>query len=440
MNPDGSGVRLVERPGWSPAWSPDGTRLAYIHKSSFHSCEYQLYIADADGSGKHSIFTWKQSELCDGARSASVAWSAGDLIAFTHSAAGPHGDDPELAAIRPDGSGLRRPFFSASAQQAGWTAGGRPDWSPDGSRLVFQVQKGLGTGVGAPADGLHVATAGGDVERRLTSSPLDALPSWSADGSTILFERDGGSWTVSPDGSQQSPFPLPVRFAEWSPSGGQVLSRDWASRPPYTMLTVRRVGGGEPSCVALVSAGELDYAWQPGSAPAAVPGRYCVPPGTSGSDRLVGGSDGDEMCGLAGEDTVNGLAGDDVLWGDACGDDGVPPTAATLSTRASDRLLGGVGADRLYGAGGKDRLEGGQGKDVLSGGPGKDKLFGGPGADKLAGGVQKNSITAGAGNDRIDARNGRSDHLVSCGPGRDTALVDRADNPRGCERVTVARR
>jgi hypothetical protein len=41
-------------------------------------------------------------------------------------------------------------------------------------------------------------------------------------------------------------------------------------------------------------------------------------------------------------------------------------------------------------------------------------------------------------NHYISAVDGRRDH-VDCGPGRDTALVDRFDRVIGCERVLVVR-
>jgi hypothetical protein len=99
-----------------------------------------------------------------------------------------------------------------------------------------------------------------------------------------------------------------------------------------------------------------------------------------------------------------------------------------------DRLRGTSGADRLFGHGGSDRLSGGRGNDRLSGGRGHDVLIGGPGRDVARG---------GPGRDRIRLADGRRDR-VSCGPGRDRAVLDRWDrilgatpsNPAGsCERV-----
>ena len=70
----------------------------------------------------------------------------------------------------------------------------------------------------------------------------------------------------------------------------------------------------------------------------------------------------------------------------------------------------------LYGGRGDDRVAGGHGSDTLRGGPGRDTIFGG---DE---------------NDRIDVRDGVRD-VVDCGPGDDSAVVDRLDVVRRCERV-----
>ena len=113
-----------------------------------------------------------------------------------------------------------------------------------------------------------------------------------------------------------------------------------------------------------------------------------------------------------------------------------PPTSAPTpqkhvaaltraGTAGADRIAGTSGNDVLYGLGGNDRLLGLAGNDVLYGGAGADLLIGGPGKDRLFG---------GPGNDTIDARDRQVD-VVDCGPGRDTAIVDRRDRVSGCEIV-----
>jgi hypothetical protein len=105
----------------------------------------------------------------------------------------------------------------------------------------------------------------------------------------------------------------------------------------------------------------------------------------------------------------------------------VPTKRVASHTRAgtnrADRMTGTAAADILYGLGGNDMLLGLGGNDVLYGGKGADTLYGGLGADRLYG---------GPGNDVLRARDGRRD-VVDCGPGRDTAYVDRIDRVSGCE-------
>ena len=87
---------------------------------------------------------------------------------------------------------------------------------------------------------------------------------------------------------------------------------------------------------------------------------------------------------------------------------------------------GGSRADTLLGTPRADVLRGFAGPDVLVGGRGPDRLVGGAGRDRLIG---------GPGDDDLRARDGVRD-VVSCGPGRDRAVVDARDRvARDCEVV-----
>lgn len=103
-------------------------------------------------------------------------------------------------------------------------------------------------------------------------------------------------------------------------------------------------------------------------------------------------------------------------------------------TSFGDRILGLGGNDVISGLAGSDCLEGGSGNDRLAGGDGVDRLTGGAGADRITGGRGADRISGGTGNDTINARDGIRE-TISCGPGRDTATVDRRDRTTGCERV-----
>jgi len=216
------------------------------------------------------------------------------------------------------------------------------------------------------------------------------------------------------------------------------------------------------------------------------------------NDTVGGGPGADVLDGGPGDDTVTGLAGDDELHGDG----GVSAGADTISGGSgADRIQGEAGADALLGDDGNDTVDGGTGADTLNGGPGADQLLGGPDRDAVAyttpadvtvrldrgigsstlagdsdhiaqvenvvGGDQRDTITGstegnavegGRGEDYLDGRRGvdrlaggasadvvvardhARDEPVSCGPGQDLAIVDRADRvvrrgPNRCERV-----
>jgi hypothetical protein len=95
-------------------------------------------------------------------------------------------------------------------------------------------------------------------------------------------------------------------------------------------------------------------------------------------------------------------------------------TTVLVGTEGDDRIVGTPGADLVCGRGGNDVLLGNGGNDTLLGGEGNDRVTGGGGRDKLSG---------EAGNDTLLARDGARD-VVSGGPGRDTATVDRARKVR----------
>ena len=146
---------------------------------------------------------------------------------------------------------------------------------------------------------------------------------------------------------------------------------------------------------------------------------------TNGNDTINGDGRANKICGLFGNDTISGLAGNDTLFGDACDRQATHVVGTPPRGDGNDKLNGGDGNDALYGAGGRDTLNGGSGGDQLFGGDGDDALTGAGGVDRF---------TAGRGNDAVYARDGTKE-TVDCGPGEDTATVDRVDVVKGCETV-----
>lgn len=99
-----------------------------------------------------------------------------------------------------------------------------PDWSPDGSRIVF-ARSG-----GAQFDPwvLYVVNRDGSGLRRLTKGDApfgERLPSWSPDGEKIAFERFGfptNVYTIDVDGTNESLLLRDAGEPAWSPDGSKI--------------------------------------------------------------------------------------------------------------------------------------------------------------------------------------------------------------------------
>jgi Tol biopolymer transport system component len=139
----------------------------------------ELYVVRRDGT--------RLRRLTHGSRDFSFAWSPdGGSIAFVRSARG-GASAPQVDVIRRDGGGLRR-FVRGAA----WSMA--PAWSPDGGALAFAG------GVGGLGEGVFVADRNGGNLRLVFEAPatLDAATvvalhdltdlQWSPDGTRLLFE------------------------------------------------------------------------------------------------------------------------------------------------------------------------------------------------------------------------------------------------------------
>jgi dipeptidyl aminopeptidase/acylaminoacyl peptidase len=130
MNADGTGERTVSEgiPAVrSPSWSPDGTKIAYKDASPSNSASGQIWVMNADGSGRSQVTTDAFGKL-------ELDWGAtpsGSRIAYVSGESGPGWG---MYTIAPDGSNRTR--IAAVSTQLAFRAG-RLDWSPDGTKIVF---------------------------------------------------------------------------------------------------------------------------------------------------------------------------------------------------------------------------------------------------------------------------------------------------------------
>ena len=182
MNADGSGVvQLNNEPGWAPAWSPDGTRIAF-QRGSPGSGSAEIWVMNADGSGATGL-----TNNTDDIR---PRWSRdGTKIVFQSNRDG----NAEVYVMDADGSNPVNLTNNAGEEFA-------PDWSPDGTKIVFHASR------NGSLD-LFVMDSDGTNEVQLTNDPVNDYwyARWSPDGSKIAFttNRDGNAevYVMNADGT-----------------------------------------------------------------------------------------------------------------------------------------------------------------------------------------------------------------------------------------------
>jgi Tol biopolymer transport system component len=296
MNPDGSfPVRLTDDESGSnpfstydfdPAWSPDGSKIAFV--SNRENSSFEIFTMNADGSNVHQL---TNDQVSDG----QPMWSPdGTKIAFTRgggcaillnpalkSRMVPADDNPcvpYIYVMNADGSNKTK---ISQGENEAW-----PVWSPDGTKLAFATVD----FISADGNDIYVMNADGSNRTRLTNDTFIDLPSsWSPDGTRIAFasNRDtpqtGGYrfqlYTMSPNGSnvvRLTASSFDDIYPVFSPDGTKIaFQRAFETQNSATLTSevyVMNADGSDQKNLTNNTADDFGPpAWQPLSSPLQVP-------------------------------------------------------------------------------------------------------------------------------------------------------------------------
>ena len=236
VNPDGTGRRRITTDGQeygTAAISPDGTRIAFTRFTPDVN-GFTIYVMNADGSGQTPVV--HRSPFFDG----EPTWSPdGTRLAFSSWKEGPFGPYPRIFVVNIDGTGLRQLTPDVDDNVEYVTDFG-PSWSPDGTRIVFVRNAAL-----------HVINADGTGLAVLPNEDLAQNPWWSPDGTRIAYQSlspfgdirirnaDGSNPVVVTSNPDQEFSP------KWSPDGRRLVFVRVGDNFTTQLYTINVDGTGE---------------------------------------------------------------------------------------------------------------------------------------------------------------------------------------------------
>jgi Tol biopolymer transport system component len=170
MNADGSGQTQITNAknlgvfsnSFDPAWSPDGTQIAFVTEENFD----QVLVMNPDGSGRHYLTR-------DAGNENTPDWSPDSIrIAFTRVTYNVEEEylcgRPDVFVMNRDGSGQQSLTSTPAPGCPVGLGGGQPAWSPDGAKIAFVRDPDI-----------LVMNADGSAAANVTTDPIaDSAPDW----------------------------------------------------------------------------------------------------------------------------------------------------------------------------------------------------------------------------------------------------------------------
>ena len=214
-------MRLTNHPAneRSPAWSPDGDRVAFVRCGAGGECG--VFVVDAGGGATRALIEGEDLDIED------LVWSPdGEMLAFSARRGRQGAFSLHLLAL--DGSRPKR-LTSPASTYPGDLA---PAFSPDGQRLAF-----VRTALDGRQDVAVVSVEGGTVRRVAREQKGVTGLDWTHGGEVVYAaNRDGASglWRVPRDGGTP-------RWIALGSAGGEIAGPSVARRGRGIAFAQQRV-------------------------------------------------------------------------------------------------------------------------------------------------------------------------------------------------------
>ena len=198
-----------------PDWSPDGAQIAVDVRTDGGG---EIWVVNADGTNAAAIVRRSTDCAISCGDVALPAWSPdGSKLAFVRFQFGPSGLEGAVMEVQDIASGDRRVLYTAPSK----TALNYPRWSSDGRTIVFEMtrypdtQVNLGTATGSAIAVIDVSREGAKPVVLTDWSMYATYPDWRPGSDEILFstydlnefsatDEPSNLYTIKSDGSGQT--------------------------------------------------------------------------------------------------------------------------------------------------------------------------------------------------------------------------------------------